>query len=76
MGIRDQVERTVLYSKSVFSAFVQGLENFLSRLKRDNALQNCEYINIVRIPESLFFASIFVISDIGDPHMYFLLSVD
>ena len=48
----------------------------ISRLKRDNALQNCEYINIVRIPESLFVASVFVISDIGDPHVYFLLSVD
>ena len=48
----------------------------ISRLKRDNALQNCEYINIVRIPESLFVASIFVISDIGDPHVYFLLSAD
>ena len=26
----------------------------ISRLKRDNALQNCEYINIVRILESCF----------------------
>ena len=64
----------MLYSKSVFSAFVQGLK--ISRLKRDNALQNCEYINIVRILESFFVASVFAISDIGDPHAYFLLSLD
>ena len=29
----------------------------ISRLKQDNALQNCEYINIVRILESFFVAS-------------------
>ena len=46
------------------------------RLKWDNALQNCEYINIVHIIESFFVASVFVITDIGDPHVYFLLSVD
>ena len=45
----------------------------ISRLKRDNALQNCEYINIVHILESFFVASVFVITDIGDPQVYFLL---
>ena len=42
-------------------------------LKQDNA---CEYINIVHILESCFVISVFVISDIDDPHVYFLLSVD
>ena len=32
--------------------------------------------NIARILESFFVASVFVITDIGDPHVYFLLSVD
>ena len=64
----------MLYSKVCFLPLCKDWK--ISRLKQDNALQNCEYINIVRILESFFVASVFVMSDTGDPHVYFLLSVD
>ena len=42
----------------------------ISRLERDNTLQNCE-INIVRILESFFVASVFVITNIGHPCIFY-----
>ena len=47
----------------------------ISHLERDNTLQNCE-INIVRILESFFVASVFVITNIGYPCIfYFQLTI-
>ena len=58
---------TVFVIKAQFSIFDPLCKDWkTSRLKRDNALQNCEYINIVRILESFFVVSVFVITDIGD----------